>query len=129
MTMPQIIRTEAGEELVVLPRAEYEALVARVEEAVEDEDDIAIYDSRKAALAGDAEMLPKDLSAMILGGDSRLKAIRPWRGMTQQHLSFRSDISQGYLSDLESGHRVGTPDTIAKLAAVLEVPVGWLSQA
>jgi hypothetical protein len=29
MSAPQIIRTPSGEELVVLPRAEYEALLAR----------------------------------------------------------------------------------------------------
>ena len=41
--------------------------------------------------------------------------------------SMKTDLGQGYLSDLESGRRAGTPETIAKLAKVLEVPVGWLS--
>ena len=47
MNEPQIIRTAAGEELVVLSRAEYDALVAAADEATEDEEDIAIYDARK----------------------------------------------------------------------------------
>jgi hypothetical protein len=52
MTAPQFIRTPQGEELVVLPRADYDALVARAESYDEDADDVAIYDARMADLAG-----------------------------------------------------------------------------
>jgi Helix-turn-helix len=126
MSGPQIIRTPNGEELVVLPRAEYEALVER-DEAAEDADDVDIYDSRKAELAAGGVILPPEVSAAILRGESRLKAVRNWRGHTQLYLSFKTDIGQGYLSDLEAGRRKGTPETLEKLAKVLEVPVEWLS--
>ena len=124
MSGPQIIRTPNGEELVVLPRAEYEALVERADHEAEDADDVAIYDARKAAGGG---VLPTEVSAAILRGESWLKAIRNWRGETQLHLSSKTGIGQGYLSDLESGRRAGTPETIAKLAQALSVPVEWLS--
>jgi len=127
MNAPQIIRTPSGEELVVLPRAEYEALLDRVEHEAEDADDVAIYDTRKAELAAGGVVLPPEVSAAILRGDSRLKAIRHWRGETQQHLTIKTGIAQGYLSDLESGRRAGAPETIAKLAQALDVPVAWLS--
>jgi hypothetical protein len=126
MSGPQIIRTPSGEELVVLPRAEYEALLERADHAAEDADDVAIYDARKAELAAGG-MLPPEVSAAILRGEIRLKAIRNWRGETQLQLNFKTGIGQGYLSDLESGRRTGTPETIAKLAHALDVPVGWLS--
>jgi len=124
MSGPQIIRTPGGEELVVLSRAEYEALLERADHEAEDADDIAIYDARKAAGEG---VLPPEVSAAILRGESRLKAIRNWRDETQLHLSFKTGIGQGYLSDLESGRRTGTPETIAKLAQALSVPADWLS--
>jgi hypothetical protein len=54
MSGPQIIRAPTGEELVVLPRAEYEALVARADHA-EDANDVAIYDARKAEMAADEQ--------------------------------------------------------------------------
>ncbi len=127
MSAPQIIRTPSGDELVVLPRAEYEALLDRVDHEAEDADDIAIYDARKAELAGDGVVLPPEVSAALLRGESRLKAIRNWRGETQLHLSFKTDLGQGYLSDLENGRRAGTAETIAKLAQALDVPVEWLS--
>jgi hypothetical protein len=128
MSGPQIIRTPGGEEMVVLPRAEYEALLARADHQAEDADDVAIYDARKAELAaGSSAVLPPEVSAAILRGDSRLKAIRKWRDETQLHLEVKTGIGQGYLSDLESGRRTGTPETIAKLAQALNVPVEWLS--
>ena len=127
MSVPQMIRTPSGDELVVLPRAEYEALLLRADSVDEDEDDVALYDARKAELAAGGVVLPPEISAAILRGDSRLKAIRNWRGETQLHLNSKIGIGQGYLSDLESGRRTGTPETIAKLAQALDVPVEWLS--
>jgi hypothetical protein len=60
-----------------------------------DADDVALYDARKAA---GGEVLPPEVSAAILRGESRLKAIRNWRNETQLHLSFKTGIGQGYLS-------------------------------
>jgi len=127
MTPPQIILTPNGEELVVLPRAEYEALLKYADPDAEDADDAAIYDARKAELAGGGAVLPPKVSAAILKGESRLRAIRKWRCMTQQLLNSATDISQGYLSDLENGRRTGSPETIAALAKALDVPMEWLS--
>ena len=127
MSTPQIIRTAGGEELVVLPRAEYEALLGRTNQDAEDAEDVAIYDARKAELDAGGIVLPEAVSAAMLRGDSRLKAIRKWRDMTQLHIESKTDIGQGYLSDLESGRRTGTPETIAKLAKALKVPMEWLS--
>jgi predicted transcriptional regulator len=92
----------------------------------EDAEDVAIYDARKAELTCGA-VLPPEVSAAVLNGDSRLRAIRSWRGQTQMQLSDKSSIGQGYLSDLESGRRAGTTETVEKLAEALDVPVEWLS--
>jgi mRNA-degrading endonuclease RelE of RelBE toxin-antitoxin system/DNA-binding XRE family transcriptional regulator len=127
MSGPQIIRTPGGEELVVLPRADYEALLDRAGHEAEDADDAAIYDARKAELAAGGVVLPPEVGAAMLRGESRLKAIRNWRGETQLHLNSKTGIGQGYLSDLENGRRTGAPETIAKLAQALNVPVEWLS--
>ena len=127
MSAPQIIRTANGEELVVLPRAEYEALLGRADHEAEDADDVAIYDASTAELNSGSVVLPEAISTAMLRGESRLKAIRNWRDMTQLHVSMKTDLGQGYLSDLESGRRTGTSETIAKLAKALKVPVEWLS--
>ncbi len=70
---------------------------------MQDAEDVAIYDARKAALAP----LPADLSAIIPASDSFLQALRKWRGKTQVAVAEAVGIQQGYLSDLESGRRHG----------------------
>jgi Helix-turn-helix len=126
MSEPQIIRTPSGDELVVLSRAEYDALLARADEAAEDEDDVAMYDARKEELAAGGETLPAEVSALMLRGYSLLAAIRKWRDMTQLHVNFKTNIGQGYLSDLESGRRAGSKETLELLAKCYDVPASWL---
>ena len=124
----QTITTPSGEELVVLPRSDYDALVAAAE-ARDDEDaeDVAVYDQRKADLAAGVDArLPPEVSARMLRGESLLKALRNTRDVTQMHLAFKTGLGQGYLSDLESGRRKGTPETLKAIATALDVPAEWL---
>ena len=120
------VKTASGEEMVVIPRAEYEALLAAARD--EDDDDIALYDARKAALAESKDgILPEEVSALMLRGASRLGALRRWRGVTQSSLAAKTGVAQGYLSDIERRKRSGTPETLAKLAKILKVPKAWLA--
>src|SRR3569833_2897603 len=115
--------TPGGEELVVLPRAEYEALVERAAEADEDAFDVAIYDARRAEAS---PVLPADVSMAMLRGESRLRALRQWRDVGQVQLAYKTEISQGFLSDLENGKRNMTAEMRRRIAKVLEVPEDWL---
>jgi DNA-binding XRE family transcriptional regulator len=118
----QTLTTEAGEELVVLSRREYDALLARLgDEDAEDRMTLII-----AAEARGETALPEPVSKTILGGDTPLRALRRWRGMTQAQLAAAADINQGYLSELEAGTKTGSALTLAKLAGGLDVPAGWL---
>lgn len=121
----QIIRTPSGEELVVLPRAEYEALIKAADE---DADDVAIYDARKAELlAGRDGALPEAVSRLLLKSNSRLKAIRLWRKMSQVELAKLVGVGQGYLSDIETGRRQGSQEVLKSLAERLNVPPEWIA--
>lgn len=127
MIRPQIITTPNGEELVVLPRTDYEALIEAAAEAEEDAADVAIYDARKADLeAGHTSVLPPEVSAALLRGETLLKALRKWRGKSQTELAAATGLGQGYLSDLEAGRRRGTQETLAKIATALEINLKWL---
>ena len=126
MDDPQIIRTPSGDEMVVIPRHEYERLLAAAYD--EDADDVAIYKARKAELAGDPEaLLPEPVSADMLKGLSRFKALRRWRGLTQSALAAKAAVGQGYLSDIENRRRTGAPETLERLARALQVPVRWIA--
>jgi hypothetical protein len=124
---PQIIKASNGEELVVLTRAEYDSLVAAAAPYDEDEDDAAIFDERMAELAaGHDARLPPQVTSAMLRGDSLLKALRNWKGITQMQLSFKTNLSQNYISDLEAGRRKGTKETLALIAEHLDVNKSWL---
>jgi hypothetical protein len=124
MNEPQIIRTPSGEEMVVIPRAEYEALIAGARN--EDQDDVAIYDARKAELVdGRNSLLPRPVGEAMLKGDSLLRALRLWRDITQSDLAAKADVGQGYISDLESRRRSAAPETWRRLAQALDVPPEW----
>lgn len=91
----------------------------------EDAADLAVYDARKAELAGD-DVLPAPVSAAILRGSRLLEALRDWRGLTQTKLAEATGLAQGCLSDLERGRRQGTPETLARIATALDIPTKWL---
>lgn len=126
----QLIRTEHGEDLVILPKSEYEALLAKASDAAEDEADCALFDERMAELdAGAAIKLPEAVSAVMLRGANILTATRKWKKISQSKLAGSAGIAQGYLADLESGRRAGTPETLGKLAELLSVPPAWFTDA
>jgi DNA-binding XRE family transcriptional regulator len=111
-----------GAEMVLLTRAEFDALMEVVEDAEEDAELSAIYDQRMADLkAGYDIVLPVEVSARCRKGESLLRAIRNWRGLTQAEVAEKSGLTQGYLSDLEAGKREGTPQTLRKIAEAMGV--------
>jgi transcriptional regulator with XRE-family HTH domain len=58
-------------------------------------------------------------------GDN-LARIRRRADMSQEEVSFRASVHRTEVSQLERGLRVARVDTVAKLAAALEVPPGDL---
>lgn len=124
----QIIRAPNGDELVVMPRAEYEALLAgNLSPDAEDAADVAMFDAAMAELTRQSDaILPAEVSALLNSGDRRLKAVRKWRGLTQMDLAGKAGIGQGYLSELENGSKAGAPETLEALARVLDVPRNWI---
>jgi DNA-binding Xre family transcriptional regulator len=127
---PQFISTQDGARLVVVTEAEWDAILEVLSEAEEDAADIAAYVAAKARLAdGRDHILPVEVSAAITRGVRLLKALRIWRDMTQTQLAAKTGLTQSYLSDLEAGHRSGTPETLALIAQALDVPLSWLPDA
>ena len=68
-------------------------------------------------------LIPKEVVDRITGGENALRVLREWRGKTQLYISHKTNIGQGYISDLESGRRKGTTAALKKIADVLKVPL------
>lgn len=112
------VTTPAGEELVLLSRAEYE----RLAEAAEQLADIAAYDEAKRRLAtGEEEMLPAAMVDRLLTGESPLRVWREHRGLSARELAARAELSQAYVSQIETGRREGSLAAMSALARALGV--------
>lgn len=116
----QIIVTPAGERLAVLPEAEYLALI----EAMEDTSDRDALRRFRAALeSGDEEELPADLVERLLAGESPVRVWREHRKLSAQGLADATGLAASYISQIETGKRDGTLETMAKIARALGVLV------
>src|SRR5215469_1248530 len=97
MTKPQIITSPSGEELVVLPRTDYEDLV----------DALAARKVEAALAAGREELLTAEEAAALLAAPTPLAFWRKKRDKTQSQLASEVGVSQNFLSDLERGKAKG----------------------
>ena len=121
----QFKKTGKGE-VAILPRKEYEALVAKANEADEDAGTARLVARARKEIADGAPVIPLDVVNRIADGENPVRVIREWRDITQLHLAHKTDIGQGYISDLENGRRKGTVAALKEIARVLEVPLDLL---
>jgi ribosome-binding protein aMBF1 (putative translation factor) len=118
-------KTAKGE-VAILPRKEYEALVAKAAETDEDAGTARLVARARRDVAEGAPLIPMDVAERIAAGEHPIRVVREWRDMTQMELSYRTNIGQGYISDLESGRRNGTVAALRVIAEVLRVPLDIL---
>ena len=103
-----------GMDMVTIPQAEYDRLVADSEMLA----DLAACD---AARAEAGEGMPLAVFSRIVSGDNPVKVIREWRGLTQAELARRSGLHRVQLHDIETGKSRGSVDTLKAVAVALGV--------
>lgn len=111
-------KTPSGDEMVVLPRSEYDALV----EAAEMMADVAAYDRFKEKLAaGEEELIPAEFVYRLLDGENAVRVWREFRGMSARELAAQAGLSAAYLSEIETGKKEGSLSALRKIAKALRV--------
>lgn len=118
-------KTAKGE-VAILPRKEYEALVAKAAEAEEDVGTARLVARARKEVAEGVPLIPMDVAERIADGKNPIRVLREWRDVTQLYLSFRTNLGQGYISDLENGRRKGTVASLRLIAEALRVPLDLL---
>jgi Helix-turn-helix domain len=118
-------KTPRGE-VAIMPRKEYEALVAKAAEADEDAGTARVVARARREIAAGGPLLPKDVVDRLARGENPVRVLREWRDVTQMRLSFKTSLSQGHISDIENGRRIGTPAALRAIADVLKVPLDLL---
>src|SRR5690606_7210565 len=114
-------------EVAILPRAEYEALLERLEEAEEDAGTARLIDRGLREIAEGEPLIPMEVANRLVAGENPVRVFREWKGITQIELATRAGLSQGHISDIESGRRTGTVAVLRQIADVLGVPLDLLA--
>jgi DNA-binding XRE family transcriptional regulator len=123
----QFIHTPDGGDLAVLPRVDYDRLIALATEAQEDAAASRIVrSSMRAVREGREVVLPKAVADRLANGENPVRVIREWRDMIQGELAVSVGISQNYLSEIETGRRKGPAELQKKFARALGVPTDLL---
>ena len=117
MNKPVHTTTPGGEEIVILPAADYRRLV----EMAEDARDVRLAEQALAEIAeGNSEFLTHDEVEVFLSAVSPLAFWRKRRGLTQAALARQVGVTQPYLAQIESRKRSGDVDLYRRLAQALK---------
>ena len=122
MSRVQVILQDGKAAFVVVPIDLWE----RVREAVEEAEDIA--DLERFDREDDGVRYPAEVANSMAEGVHALRAWREYRQLTQDQLAEASGLSKPFISQIESGARTGSVDTLERLAAALGVPIGALTE-
>lgn len=114
------------QEIVVLLRSDYDAMIERLE--WEDEQEAAwaariIRDSDAAIARGEDISLPLAVWERMEAGEPPLKVLREWRGLEPVRVAEAAGVSASDLSAWEAGGDPGSDDAWRSLARVLAVPI------
>lgn len=120
----QIIEKDGKPEFAVISYEDYRHYL----ELLEDEADAQVVaEFAESYRSGREFVIPEDILRRELAGESTVKLWREERGLTQQELAERAGISKPYLSQIETGKRQGTLETMAAIAKALAVPLDVLA--
>jgi DNA-binding XRE family transcriptional regulator len=109
-----ILITPSGEELVLLARADFDAMRERI--------DAAAHTATMTAISrGEQDMLTTEETVAALDAPTPLAFWRVKRGLTQKALSQTVGVSQSYVADLEAGRRKGHATLIKRIAKALRL--------
>lgn len=119
MHEPQFITAPGGARLVVLPEADYLALIAAREDAADEAAAAEGLDSLSREGG-----IPADVLYAIQDGANPVAAWRQWHGLSQSELALRAGLTQAAIARIESAKPgAGRPDTRRAIAAALGAPL------
>ena len=113
--------TPNGEDLVVLSRKDYEALLRQAEQAEDLEDLLAIQAFEARVAAGAAERIPSAYVDRLIDGENPIRVWRDFRGLSARELAAATGISAAYLSEIETGKKEGSLSVFRQIAKALRL--------
>lgn len=108
--------TSRAQDVVTMPREEFEELLARLEN-LEDTREIQAAETRGVT----PDALPDSLVERLLAGEHPVRIWRDHRGLTLAQLAERANVGTSYISEIETSKKPGSAQTLKALARALQV--------
>ena len=119
----QLIEKNGKPEWAVIPYDEYVKIQELIED-IEDKRDIEEY--FKLIQSGEEQTIPSEVTFAILQGVNPIRAWREYKQIKVKELAKRAGITPSYLSQIETGKRNPTIDTLKAIAEALGIDVEML---
>ena len=116
----QIIEKNGKPEWAVIPYNEYIKIQELIDD-IEDKKDIEKY--LKAIESGEEQIIPGEVTFAILEGIHPIRAWREYKQIKVRELAKQAGITSSYLSQIETGKRNPTIDTLKSIAEALGIDV------
>ena len=116
MSRVQFILREGQPEYAILP---YNLYLKLLEDA-ETVENIRVRGTKRVIKA-EKETVPGQLTPARLYGENLVKVWRERRKLSQKALAAQAGISTGYLSQIESGKRTGSAETLRAIADAMNL--------
>ena len=119
----QVIEKNGKPEWAVIPYDEYVKIQELIED-IEDKKDIEEY--FELLKEGEEQIIPSEVTFAILQGVNPIRAWREYKQIKVKELAKRAGITPSYLSQIETGKRNPTIDTLKAIAEALAIDVEML---
>ena len=119
----QVIEKNGKPEWAVIPYDEYIKIQELIED-IEDKKDIEEY--FELLKSGEEQIIPSEVTFAILQGVNPIRAWREYKQIKVKELAKRAGITPSYLSQIETGKRNPTIDTLKAIAEALAIDVEML---
>ncbi len=119
----QVIEKNGKPEWAVIPYDEYIKIQELIED-IEDKKDIEEY--FELLKSGEEQIIPSEVTFAILQGVNPIRAWREYKQIKVKELAKWAGITPSYLSQIETGKRTPTIDTLKAIAEALAIDVEML---
>ena len=118
-TQVQYLEKNGQPEFAVIPIAAYHQLL----DLAEDAEDIRVADAAIRAIDDGEELINGAVVDALLNGENPVKVWRTYRGLTQDALAKKTNVTKSYISQIENDNRDGSVAVYKRLAEALDVDV------
>lgn len=124
---PVVVPTGGADEMVVMTRRDYDALLARLGDEEAEDRMLARMAPQLAADAENAPRAPDWMVRAVIAGKSPMQAAREHAGMTQMDVAAALGVAQGHYSAIESGKKNGSTALVARIADLFKIDADFFT--